>query len=413
MMKEKTNNNFALSRLCAIIFLVIFILISSSLFAQPVQPWWLSLEQGKQKFRNADYGGALMLFEDARRDRRAMYEQMERDLINFLSIAEVRRIGDSLEHIERFSVERRYTAANAALQELYYRYPKSSFFNSASSALSAFNKLKNFPEAEYWIGEVYRIEGELPLALSQYRKAYALRDIAEDPRFGLSLQYKIADIHRIRQEYNDFEKELNAIINEFDSLWVNSNKAQASLINENSSNLPHEQASAGFMRKGMTSILHEYGIERVLEMYRYNNTAVEQAHRLLGFFYVVSGRGSAVSNLLFAFLIQNTIIIEELTRQQFDFRFTVVGEGGQNQVNNLSQLMDAARGSALLRSYIETSEYYKTAYYLAASLYRDGNLTVARSLWTFLASQPTAGEWYSRAVTQLRSPRYEPLVERP
>ncbi|MCL2186293.1 MAG: hypothetical protein FWB86_10645 [Treponema sp.] len=396
-----------------IFFLIIFILISASLFAQSVQPWWLSLEQGKQKFRQADYGNALMLFEDARRNRRAMYEQLERDFINFLSMAEVRRIGDSLEHIERFSVERSYTAANAALQELYYRYPKSSFINSASSALGAFSKLKSYPEAEYWIGEVYRIEGELPLALTQYRKAYSLRQGADDPRFGLSLQYKIADIHRIKQEYTEFEKELNAIITEYDSLWINSNRAQASRISEDASAIPHEQASAGFMRSGMTRILQENGVERFLEMYRYNNTSVELAHRMLGFYYVVSGRASALPHLMFAFLIQNTIIIEELTKDQFDFRFSVVGDGGQNQVNNLSQLIAAASGNALLSSYIETSEYYKTAYYLAASLYRNGNVTVALSLWSFLASQPSAGEWYSRAVTQLRSPRYETLIERP
>ena len=416
-----TNDEFALFRrkFFLVTFILFFLFLFVTISAQPVltaglgQPWWLSLEQGKQKFRNADYGSALMLFEDARRDRRAMYEQMERDLINFLSLAEVRRIGDSLENVERFSVERSYTAANTALQELYYRYPKSSFFNSATSALRAFDKLKTFPEAEYWIGEVYRIEGELPLALSQYRKAYMLRETADDPRFGLSLQYKIANIHRIRQEYTEFEKELNAIITEFDSLWVNSNRAEASRINEDQANISHEQASAGFMIKGMTRILHDFGIERVREMYRYNNTAVEHAHRQLGFYYTVSGRASALAHLMFAFLIQNTIIIEELTREQFDFRFSVVGDGGQNQVNNLSQLINATAGNALLLSYIETSEYYKTAYYLAASLYRDGNLTVARSLWTFLASQPSAGEWYNRAVTQLRSPRYEPLVERP
>jgi hypothetical protein len=73
-----------------ILFFLFIFLFSLSVFApqlaaQPVtQPWWLSLEQGKIKFRNGNYGDALMLFEDARRNRRAMYEQMERDLINFL-----------------------------------------------------------------------------------------------------------------------------------------------------------------------------------------------------------------------------------------------------------------------------------------------------------------------------------------
>ena len=55
------------------LFLLNFI---TPVFAQAVIPWWLSLEYGKQKFRAGDYGDALILFEDARRDRRAAYEQM-------------------------------------------------------------------------------------------------------------------------------------------------------------------------------------------------------------------------------------------------------------------------------------------------------------------------------------------------
>jgi hypothetical protein len=163
----------------------------------------------------------------------------------------------------------------------------------------------------------------------------------------------------------------------------------------------------------MTRMLQNNGIERFLEMYRYNNGAVEQAHRLLGFYYAVSGRASAQQHLMFAFLIQNTIIIEELTRRQFDFRFTSVGEEGVNQVRNLTELMSAVNNNPLLLSYIEEVEYYKTAYYLGASLLRSGHTSVALSLWNFLATQPQAGEWHSRAIMQIRNPQPEPVIERP
>ena len=68
-----------------IVFYLLF-LISAPLFAQSTLPWWLSLEYGKQRFRNRDFGAALILFEDARRSRRAMYERMERDFISLLSL---------------------------------------------------------------------------------------------------------------------------------------------------------------------------------------------------------------------------------------------------------------------------------------------------------------------------------------
>jgi len=389
------------------LFLFILITFTAPVFTQTVtQPWWLTLEQGKLKYRNGDYGGALLSFEDARRQRRAMYEQMERDFINLLSLMEVRGIGNNLELVERFSRERYYTAASAALAELYYRVPKESLKNSASAALTAIGKLKDYPEAEYWIGEIYRVEGELTLALSQFRKAYEMSELLEDPGFGTELLYKIAGILMTRQEYNEMIRVLQSVINDFDTLWMNAIRAESGTeTNGNGRNptpVPYAQASASFASQAMTRTLENDGIDRFLELYRYNNSVVERAHRQLGFFYAITGRPSAQQHLMFAFLIQNTVIIEEARRRQYGFTYT-----------NLAALAEEINKSPILLSYIDTVEYYKTAYYLGSSLYRNGKTAVARSFWTFLASQPQAGEWYSRAIVQLRNPHLEPIVEMP
>jgi len=401
-------------RLIKYLFLFTLFFISAQLFAQnamqfPAQqpaPWWLSLEQGKQKFRNGNYGAALLSFEDARRQRRAMYEQLEKDFILFLSNNEVRRIGDSLEMVEKFSYDRLYTSASSALEELFYRIPKSSFNNSAASALSAFARLKNYPEAEYWIGEVYRVEGELQLALSQYRKAYDMRGVMEDPGFSVSILYKIAHILRTRQEYTEMIRVYESIIAEKDTLWANASAAQAASPGLDSRGnpipLPYIQANASFTVSAMSNTLKEHGFNRFMIMYRYNNNSVEHAHRALGFHYAVQGRASAEQHLMFAFLIQNSIIIEEIQRRQFDFLFT-----------DLSSLAREINRNQILLSYIDEVEYYKTAYYLGASLHRNAKTQVARTIWSFLASQQGAGEWQRRAASQLSNPRFEPIVEMP
>jgi len=370
-------------------------------------PWWLSLEYGKQRFRTGDYGDALILFEDARRGRKAVFEQMEKDLISLLSLSEVRRLGDHLDWVERYAQERHYTAAYNALLELYYRVPKASLHNSAAAALSAIGKLKSFPEAEYWIGEIYRIEGELPLALAQYRRTYEMRENLEDSMFSVTLQYNMAEILRIRQEYNEMTRTLHAIISEHDNLWVNANRAETHR-NTNAQTgrgavpVPYEQAEASFARSSMANILKNNGINRLLELYRYNNLTVEPAHRLLGFHYSATGLLSAQEHLMFAFVIQNTIIIEEIRRHQFDFTFT-----------NLLSLVPEINRSGLLSAFVDEVEYYKTIYYFAASLFKNNNAPVARNLWEFLASVPQAGEWQSRAQSQLRAPRLEQIITMP
>jgi len=397
----------------SLIFVSIFLVFAAaSIFSQSPQPWWLSLERGKQQFRAGDYGAALLSFEDARRSRRAMYEQMERDLIVLLSVNEVRRIGDSLEIIEKYSKDKFYNRAYAALQELYYRVPKASLNNSAAAALEATGKLKDYPEAEYWIGEVYRVEGELPLALSQFRKAFAMRSLLENPNFSVDLQYKIASILLTRQEYLEMIKVLDAIISEHDTLWVNANQGDVMIARnasaENKTTVPYAQASASFASHAMSRTLETEGINRFLELFRYNNTLVEPAHRRLGFHYAVTGRPSAQQHLMFAFIIQNTIIIDEIIRRKFDFTF----DDGSGRPA-LSIIAENINNNQLLLAYMDEVEYYKTIYYLASSLYRNGKPSVARNLWSFLASQPQAGEWYSRSVIQVRSPYLEPVVERP
>ena len=373
-----------------LVLLLLFLTVSVS--AQTQRDWWYTLERGKLMFRQGDYGNALLTFEDARRQRRTMYERLERNLIDLLSLREVRRIGDSLDWVERYINEKHYTEASNALQELYYRIPKESFNNSATAALTALGTLKDYPEAEYWIGETYLVEGELNLAQSQFRKAIALRQILENPGFATELLYKIAAICRVRQDYTEMERTLLSILSA-DNLWSGGNQRRAA---GNSSSVPFET-------QAMTRTLENSGINRFLTLYRYRSPESIEAHRLLGLYYYVSGRHSrAQEHLMFAFLIQNTVIIEEVIRNRYDFTFTT-----------LEDLSVEINRYPLLAEYAEQNEYYKTAYYLGASLYGNGKTAAARDLWNFLSAQNDAGEWYTRSLTQLRSPHVERTLEMP
>jgi tetratricopeptide (TPR) repeat protein len=345
------------------------------------------MEQGKLLFRRGDYGNALLSFEDARRQRYEMYAGMERDFINFLSIPEVRRIGDSLGILETYIKERDQAAVEEALRELYYRLPRESLGDSALRALEELGKFKDYPEAEYWIGEVYRVEGELNLALGQYDKALARSAALEDPRLELELLYKTADIYRVRQEYRRMEETLLKIVEESgvqaeprDPLWSGTGGS-----------------SGRFMRDAMARTLENSGPARFLIMYRYNNGPVERAHRLLGFYYYAANRyNQAAEHLMFAFLIQNSILIEELQRSRYDFVF-----------ESLEQLMDAMDRREDLQAFMDRSEYYRCAYYLGGALYGIGRGNSARDLWTFLAGLEQIGEWRGRALVQLQRPSLE------
>jgi hypothetical protein len=152
----------------------------------------------------------------------------------------------------------------------------------------------------------------------------------------------------------------------------------------------------------MTRTLENDGLDRFLSMYRYNNSAAERAHRILGFYYYDSGRyGNAAEQLLFSFLIQSTLIAEELARREYGY-----------SVSGAASLIDDAGKRSELVSYMADSDFYRMVYYLGSALYGDGKLRPARELWGLLRGRSEAGEWRIRAEAQLSSPYMEPLRER-
>ena len=369
------------------LFLFIIVAGLSGAQQQTGRPWWYTLERGKFHFRNGSYGDALMVFEDARRSRNSEFSRKEQELILLLSTPDVRRFGDSLEWVEWYIADQKFTNIATNLAQVYHYVPKESLGGSVNQVLKALDRLKLYPEAEYWLGETYRAEGELTLALRQYERAWNNRELLETPQFEIEILYKILDIHRIRTNYQDMERYAREIIEGRgpsgglrDELWVGS--------------FPGAQNQ---LRAAMARLLENEGINRFLTLYRHNNINTERAHRLLGFFYTATNRFSpAADHLMFAFLIQNSVIIGEIIRREYDFTFT-----------SLEDLMNYIIPGSALAAFMEETQYFRTAYYLSSALQATGKTLPAAQLWAFLAGSNNAGDWGNRAR---RSP--VPIIER-
>ena len=349
---------------------------------------WYSLERGKRYFRNGSFGNALIAFEDARRGRYEQFTQLEQDLILFLSRPTVRLLGDSLEFVEAYIAQFHETRAAAALAELYHRVPRESLRGSVRRALEEMNRLKVYPEAEFWLGETFRETGELGLALRQYEEAWNQRAFLENPQFEVQILYRLAEVHRVRLEYPQMERRARQIIEGIcpitgprDRLWGGAQNP---------------------IRPAMLRLMQNEGIDRFLALYRHNNPVTERAHRFLGsFFYVTNRFPTAVEHLMFAFLIQNTILIDEIIRRQFDFTYTT-----------LDDLMEQVGQRRELRAFIEETEYFRTIFMLSSALHATGNTRPAMELWAFLARSPDSGEWGERARRN-PTPFIDRAVEQP
>ena len=222
---------------------------------------------------------------------------------------------------------------------------------------------------------MYRSEGEYGIALAQYQKAYDQKELVEESGFGLDILYRMADISALRRDDLGMEKNLNEILKTDDS-WNEENLGRSMMVNSAANN----------------------GLDRFLVLYRNDKAELEKAHRLLGLYYYRSNRQNrAVEHLLFSFLIQNTVIIEALKKQRYDYRFTTLE----------TLLRDIAESGRDLRRelerYMTSSGYYMVLYYLGNAFYGDGRSAAARGIWSFLANRGPP-EWSGRAGSQLSRP---------
>jgi len=376
-------------KLRAVVFLVLsslFInLLGHPAIAQSVSdPYWLLLEKGKQYYRSREYGKALIAFEDAKRNKDERYIRMQKDFIEFLSKDEVRALGDSISKISLYLKDKPNERISYILAEVKFYFSDSVIQDSANKIISLFDILRLYPEAEYWIGEVYREEGESTIALQQYNRALSQQMVVEPNEFTTQIQYRIAEMYHILNNYQSYEKTLIDIVSK-DSLWDGDARSEL------------------FIKTAIFKTLTNDGVNRFLTLYRHDATQVEKAHRLLGFYYYATGRyDKSVEHLTYAFLIQNTILIKEYQIREYGYVFTDYFR----LIAGISRYTD-------LETYMQDVDYYKTVYYLAAALYATGQRTTAFSLWTILTKTNPAGEWQKRSQLQIKKPYIEPVNERP
>jgi tetratricopeptide (TPR) repeat protein len=351
--------------------------------AAPLQRFWYPLDRGRSLFYSGNLGEALLSFEDARRIRREEYTRMEGEFIEELSLPEARLIGDSLAGLEVYIADQRRSKAAAVLTELYFRKPREVYNNSVRALLAELHRQKEYPEAEYWIGEVYRREGEYDLAMEQYRRAFSHREQLDSPAFELQIRYRMAEVLRLNLLRNG-EPDYGALTDEEVGALSALEEALLGIVLSDSL---WNQNSGAFTRSALSRTLENDGIDRFLTLYRYRNTAVEPAHRLLGdYYYRIGDYDKAAEHLLFAFLIQNTVLIEEILRDNYDFKF-----------NGLSDLAAQTRRQPYLLAYMEESDYFRTIYYLGLAMGQSGRPRAHAAFRSFLVEgsdfPPFAAEW--------------------
>jgi tetratricopeptide (TPR) repeat protein len=232
--------------------------------------------------------------------------------------------------------------------------------------LSALEKDPSSAEIEYELGRAYIQSGDLNQARRHLYIALEKPSSGEDTVLQQSVHYLLARLFVIEEDYLNFEKELQKII----SVDEEFSGQDDSMVN---------------LRVAMRKTLMQSGLNRLLVLYRIDDSVSQDAHRQLGIFYHESGRyNEAINHLLFSIIKPITRVISIVRQDDFDFVFS-----------SIPDLFEKIDSQDQLRKYLVDAKIYESMFYLSASIikFNPTALNISQNILNDLSKIPDAGRY--------------------
>lgn len=392
-----------ISRTCILAF-AFLVCLSVSVPAQTMldrntDPAWLSLERGKQAYASREFGDAIVAFDRAINVRRTVFGAAADRLGNALVARAIKNSDGSIKvalanfaaedflqrdyatlvrssggsvkallqevHKQRISDSHR-AFVEVLLQVLEYRSIES-LADSVDNLRDAVVRLQRYPEAEYWKGKVFMLEGEMALAESQMQRSLAMRDSLDIPQEQYTIMYSMAELYAARNDHVAWENVMLAVT------------AADSTLDP-------------YLQDAMMSTLADGGFDRFMVLYRIEPTYALEAHAALAEFYLERGRAAAMLHAAVGLNMTLTQAVSMLRAKDRDYAWTT-----------LPAFLKSASARPEVRDYLDSARLYRQMLTLADAMYIAGARTNAVALWKSVATAGTVPQ-ASVAATRLANP---------
>ncbi|MBQ1832350.1 MAG: hypothetical protein II114_01060 [Treponema sp.] len=224
----------------------ISLLVAGSIYAQsstvPRKPsgdeYWYILKQAQDAYEYSNFGQAISLAEQAKNKRKALIEWEKNTMDQAQRSSAVRLAGDDIKLVQEALVRGKLKNAQEIVDSYLSTYGTARFGGKFSNLLSFIERNSSYPEADYLIGKVYKLEGEIKKAEIYMKKAYEMFDLLSVPDVKYDILYDMADIAKNQLDslnysrylntkknsgyYSDYEKYMTDILAD-DSMYSNQN----------------------------------------------------------------------------------------------------------------------------------------------------------------------------------------------
>lgn len=179
---------------------------------QKGQEAWRLLKKAQDALDEADYGNAIRYAEESREIRKQDAKWQIYILEGTLKKARIRRTGDDLDRVLPVLEEMQLNDAVSIVKGHMEKLGEGYFDNSYSKVFDYLHIYNQYPEADYLLGKVYRLEGEFEVALSYMKNAYEYNINLDVPMERYDLLYDIASLSYDLGKYEDYEKHLLLVV---------------------------------------------------------------------------------------------------------------------------------------------------------------------------------------------------------
>ncbi len=249
-------------------------------------------------------------------------------------------------------------------------------FSTAFKYFREASRIKDYPEAEYYIGQIFENEGEFPLALRQYERAELLKDDLEVKSFYIKITVKKAELYKKMKKPNLYQETLEDLL---DKESGDRNKKEYMKI------LPER-----LMDKGLANLFNYYRLE--------GDELVYPSGELGIYFFQLSQDNNSLKYLTPSVLIIMTKAFNILRDYDPEYVFS-----------DINSFIKSCEKFSATEKYFAASGFYRYLFYLALGLSNKGEIEESYNIFKIISDSSISGnfrEISERIINNINNPGY-------
>ncbi len=337
----------------------------------PEERSWYILHKAEYAYEQSDYVEAIQLSVEAKKIRKQESEWSLFEVTRALTPLEVQQAGEDIDLVLEVLEEREQYHVIEIILETLEIIPIQRELVTVPNVLEAIQNKAFYPEADYLLGRLYRIQGEYSVAQDYLDTAWEHSEKLDIAELENSILYEMAELQKLQGNLDAYEKALLFIIS----------REEDELANPDS----------GFARSVVATLKRGVSLDDFFLLYRHNfYDLIPMYNQLAEYYYNNEEYEKALPYSVLASLSMFTRMYDAVLERNFEFEYTTYID----YLKSLVRYHDVIRWSI-------SQEVWRGFYYFSKILEKLEITEISRELKVALARECPEDYWKQLAFKEI------------